>query len=153
MTDTNRAQNLEDPYDLNRFVQAQKNDYAQALAEIKSGRKRSHWIWYIFPQIDGLGFSSMSKFYAIKSLDEAKAYLAHPALGPRLIECAEAALAVSGRSASEIFGWPDDMKVRSCATLFAAASPAGSVFERLLEKYYGNERDTKTLTLLERAGG
>jgi len=148
MTDSNALVHTEDPYDLSRFLRAQANDYGQALSEIQSGRKRSHWIWYIFPQIDGLGFSSTSKHYAIKSLAEAKAYLDHPILGPRLIECAEAAVRIEGRSATEVFGFPDDMKVRSCATLFACVSPQGSVFDRLLAKYYQNERDSKTLQLL-----
>lgn len=138
----------EDPYLLRRFVEAQRNDYEEALFEIKSGRKRSHWMWYVFPQFDGLGYSSTSKWYAIKSLDEAKAYLAHPVLGPRLIECAEAALAVEGRSAHEIFGSPDELKLRSCATLFACVSPAGSPFERLLGKYFQGRSDEKTLQLL-----
>jgi uncharacterized protein (DUF1810 family) len=139
---------LDDPYLLNRFVLAQQDEYEEALSEIRSGRKRSHWIWYIFPQLDGLGFSSTARHYAIKSLDEAKAYLNHPVLGPRLLECAEAVLLVNGRSASAIFGSPDDLKLRSCATLFACASGPGSVFDRLLEKYYQNERDAKTLQLL-----
>ena len=120
----------------------------EELAEIRSGRKRSHWMWYIFPQFDGLGFSSTSKRYAIKSAAEAEAYLGHPVLGPRLRECAEAVLRVEGRSAFEIFGPPDDMKVRSCATLFAHVSPVGSVFDRLLDKYYQGERDSKSLRLL-----
>ncbi|MBD2464374.1 DUF1810 domain-containing protein [Oscillatoria sp. FACHB-1407] len=137
-----------DGYDLNRFVQAQQNDYARALAEIKQGQKRSHWMWYVFPQFDGLGFSAMSQRYAIKSLAEAKAYLSHPILGARLIECVEAVLSVEGRSAYEIFGSPDDMKLKSCATLFAAVSPAGSVFEQLLDKFFGGDRDDKTLRLL-----
>ncbi len=137
-----------DPHDLNRFVQAQAGDYERALAEIRSGRKRSHWMWYIFPQFDGLGFSPTSKRYAIKSIAEAKAYLAHPVLGLRLRECAEAALGVEGRSALEIFGSPDDMKLRSCATLFASVSPAGSVFHRLLDKYYQGEKDSQTLRLV-----
>lgn len=139
---------MSDPYNLNRFVQAQEQDYQRALAEIRQGRKRTHWMWYIFPQLDGLAFSSTSKHYSIKSLDEAKAYLAHPVLGPRLLECAEAVVAVEGPSASEIFGSPDDLKLRSCATLFACVSPPGSVFERLLNKYHHAERDPKTLALL-----
>jgi uncharacterized protein (DUF1810 family) len=142
---TNKAN---DPYDLSRFLKAQEDDYARALAEIKSGRKRSHWMWYIFPQFDGLAFSSTSKHYAIKSIEEAKAYLDHPVLGPRLLECAEAALRLEGLTASEIFGSPDDLKMRSCATLFAAVSPPDSVFHRLLEKYYANGPDEKTLRLL-----
>ncbi len=137
----------DDPHDLNRFVEAQARDYNQALAEIKAGRKRSHWIWYVLPQIDGLGFSAMSRRYAIKSIDEATAYLSHPVLGPRLVETCESALAVQGKSAHDIFGSPDDMKLKSCATLFASVSPPGSVFERLLERYFQGERDGKTLKL------
>jgi uncharacterized protein (DUF1810 family) len=153
MIDENEPGGTSDPHDLNRFVQAQESDYEQALSELRRGRKRSHWIWYIFPQFDGLGFSSMSKRYAIKSIAEAKAYLSHPVLGPRLIECADAVLGVEGRSALEILGSPDDTKLRSCATLFACASPAGSVFDRLLDKYYQGERDSKTLHLLGGASG
>jgi uncharacterized protein (DUF1810 family) len=138
-----------DTDDLSRFQRAQEDDYEQALAEIASGRKRTHWMWYIFPQIDGLALSSTSKRYAIKSLDEARAYLDHPILGPRLLECAEAVVRLEGRSAREIFGSPDDLKLRSCATLFACVSPPGSVFDRLLEKYYQGRRDDKTLRLLE----
>ena len=137
-----------DPHDLDRFLQAQADVYDQALAEIRSGEKRSHWMWYIFPQFDGLGFSSTSRRYSIKSAAEAQAYLQHRVLGRRLIECAEAALGVEGRSAFEIFGSPDDMKLRSCATLFASVSPAGSVFHRLLDKYFHGKRDEKTLRLL-----
>jgi uncharacterized protein (DUF1810 family) len=148
MSNSTDSPRTDDPYNLSRFVDAQEDDFNRALAEIRSGRKRSHWMWYIFPQFDGLAFSSTSKFYAIKSIDEAKAYLNHPVLGPRLRQCAEAALGVEGRSATEIFGSPDDLKLRSCATLFACVSPPGSVFERLLEKYYDGERDEKTLRLL-----
>src|ERR1051326_2182337 len=107
---------MDDPFNFNRFVEAQHDIYAQALAEIIAGRKRSHWMWFIFPQIDGLGYSSTAKLFAIKSLDEAKAYLDHPVLGARLRECAEAAVGVGGRTAREIFGSPDDPKLRSCAT-------------------------------------
>ena len=137
-----------DPYDLNRFVHAQDGDYQQALSELKNGRKRSHWMWYIFPQLDGLGSSSLSKLYSIKSEDEARAYLEHPLLGPRLTECAEAILAVDGKSARTILGAPDDLKLRSCATLFAHVSAPGSVFERILEKFYAGERDPVTVRLL-----
>ncbi len=145
--------NTDDPYNLGRFLQAQEGDYQQALSEIRAGRKRSHWMWYIFPQFDGLGFSSTSKWYAIKSVAEAEAYLAHPILGPRLVECCEAALGVEGLSAAEVFGSPDDMKLRSCATLFAAVSPAGSVFERVLGKYFGGARDERTLRFMGLAPG
>ncbi|MGC8639301.1 MAG: DUF1810 domain-containing protein [Isosphaeraceae bacterium] len=151
MADEDRPGAAADPHHLDRFVQAQARDYERALAEIKSGKKRSHWIWYIFPQIDGLGFSSMSRRYAIKSIAEAEAYLKHPVLGPRLVACAEAALAVQGRSALEIFGSPDDMKLRSSATLFACVSPAGSVFEQVIDKYFDGRRDEKTLRLLKTA--
>jgi uncharacterized protein (DUF1810 family) len=148
MATGNERSDSGDPHLLIRFVQAQEGEYDQALGEIESGRKRSHWMWYIFPQFDGLGFSSTSKFYSIKSIAEAKAYLSHPILGPRLLECSEAALAVSGRTASEIFGSPDDMKLKSCATLFATISPADSVFHKLLDKYFQGQRDDKTLQLL-----
>jgi uncharacterized protein (DUF1810 family) len=138
----------DDPYNLARFVRAQDRDYEHARSEIRSGRKRSHWMWYIFPQFDGLGFSSTSREYAIKSAAEAEAYLRHPILGPRLMEIAEAAASIQGRSAFEVFGSPDDMKLRSCATLFATVSPAGSVFQRLLARYFDGEPDTETLRLL-----
>ena len=138
----------DDVHDLGRFVTAQRSSYEQALAEIASGRKRSHWMWYIFPQFAGLGFSVTSRKYAIGSLAEAEAYLRHEVLGPRLVACAEAALAVEGRSAREIFGSPDDLKLRSSATLFAHVSPEGSVFHRLLEKYFGGDPDGATLRLV-----
>jgi uncharacterized protein (DUF1810 family) len=153
MANTKEPGGAGDPHDLGRFVEAQQGDYERALAEIRAGRKRSHWMWYVFPQIDGLGFSATARHYAIKSRAEAEAYLAHPVLGPRLVECSEAALAVLGRSAHEIFGTPDDLKLRSCATLFAAVSPPGSVFERLLAKYYQGKPDDKTLRLLGGAAG
>lgn len=137
-----------DPYGLARFLVAQEGDYVLALSEIEGGRKRSHWMWYIFPQLDGLAVSSTSRLYAIKSLDEARAYLAHPVLGPRLMECSEAVVRLEGRTAREVFGSPDDLKLRSCATLFACVSPPGSVFERLLAKYYQGRRDDRTLQLL-----
>jgi uncharacterized protein (DUF1810 family) len=139
---------MSDIYDLNRFVTAQKDDYERALSEITNGRKRSHWMWYIFPQLDGLAFSPTSKQYSIKSAGEARAFLDHPVLGPRLLNCATAALGIEGRTATEIFGSPDDLKLKSCATLFACVSPPGSVFHRVLEKFYRGERDARTLELL-----
>jgi len=142
---------VSDPYDLNRFVRAQEQSYQQALSELERGRKQSHWMWYVFPQFDGLGSSPTSKLYSIKSMAEARAYLEHPVLGPRLAECAEAMLAVDGKSARAILGSPDDMKLKSCATLFAHVSPPGSVFERLLDKFYDGERDAATLRLLSTA--
>ena len=137
----------QDPYDLQRFVDAQEHVYERALSEIKSGRKRSHWMWFIFPQIDGLGASSMSRRYAIRSVAEAKAYLAHPLLGPRLLESAEAALAVQTSSALKLFGSPDDMKLRSCATLFASVTSEDSVFSQLINKYFDGKPDDRTLQL------
>jgi uncharacterized protein (DUF1810 family) len=137
-----------DPFNLKRFVEAQDGVYEKALAEIRSGRKRSHWMWYIFPQFDGLGFSSTTKRYSIKSLAEAETYLKHPVLGPRLQECCEAALSVSRRSAFEIFGSPDEMKLQSCATLFALVSAPDSVFRRLLDRYFHGERDDTTLRFI-----
>lgn len=148
MTNSNDARYTEDTFNLSRFLQAQEDAYEQALAEVRNGRKKTHWMWYIFPQLDGLASSSTAKYYAIKSIEEARAYLAHPILGPRLLECAEAVVGVEGRTANALFGAPDDLKLRSCATLFACVSPAGSVFERLLGKYYGGGRDSKTLELL-----
>ncbi len=143
----------DDLHDLNRFVLAQEHDCARAIAEIRSGRKRTHWMWYIFPQLDGLGFSETARRYAIRGLEEARAYLEHPVLGRRLVECAEAVLAVQDRSAREIFGTPDDLKLRSCATLFAEVSPAGSVFQRVLEVCFGGEADGRTLAWLVSESG
>ena len=142
-----------DPFDLKRFVSAQESDYKRALEEIAAGRKRSHWMWYIFPQIAGLGLSATSQHYAIRSLDEARAYLADPILGPRLIECAGATLTVKDRSAYDIFGSPDDMKLRSSVTLFALVSPENSVFHRVLEKYFEGKRDERTLDLVSERSG
>ncbi len=137
-------------YNLDRFIEAQERIYAQALEEIRSGRKRTHWIWFIFPQIDGLGSSPTAAFYAIKSSEEAKAYLEHPILGPRLIECTQAALSVENRTLSEIFGYPDDLKFQSSMTLFAEVSDPGSVFHRALEKYCSSKPDQLTLNILNR---
>jgi uncharacterized protein (DUF1810 family) len=138
---------------LTRFVEAQQDCYTQALAEIRSGRKRSHWMWFVFPQFDGLGTSAASKHFAIGSLEEARAYLSHPLLGPRLLECATAVLHVTGRSAFDIFGSPDDLKLRSSATLFATVSPAGSPFHRIIEQYFGGIGDPLTLDLIHRPSG
>ena len=140
---------MNDPHNLNRFILAQEGDYETALREITAGCKRSHWMWYVFPQIDGLGSSEMARRYAIKSADEARAFLAHPVLGERLRACARAAEAVEGKSAREIFGSPDDLKLRSSATLFAAVSPADSVFRRLLDKFFAGKPDAATLRLLD----
>ena len=139
---------MSDPFDLDRFVRVQEADYERALAEIRSGRKRSHWMWYVFPQFAGLGLSALSQRYAINSLAEAGAYLAHPILGARLTEIAEALLNVQGRTALEIFGSPDDLKLNSSATLFALVSPDHSVFHQIIEKYFDGRRDEKTLALV-----
>jgi len=139
-----------DTFDLSRFTSAQDNIYGSVLTELRNGRKRTHWMWYIFPQVDGLGHSATSKHYAIKSLEEARQYLNHPILGPKLLECAEAVLAVEGRSASEIFGYPDDFKLRSSMTLFAYVAAPGSVFSRILDKYFNGEQDSLTLQILDK---
>jgi uncharacterized protein (DUF1810 family) len=134
-----------DPFDLGRFLRAQEADYGRALEELNAGRKRSHWMWFIFPQFAGLGLSETSKFYAIHSREEAVAYLEHPVLGVRLAECARALLELPTNSARDILGSPDDLKLRSSATLFAAVSPAGTEFEQLLEKYFDGQPDPETL--------
>lgn len=131
-------------YDLDRFISAQEGIYAGVLDELKRGRKVGHWIWFIFPQVAGLGYSAMSQQYAISSLDEARAYLAHPILGPRLRECAATALAATGRTALEIFGSIDAMKLRSSMTLFHRAAPEEPVFEHVLERYYDGVADEAT---------
>ncbi|HBQ97546.1 DUF1810 domain-containing protein [Roseofilum sp. Belize BBD 4] len=137
-----------DRYNLKRFLGAQATIYEKVLAELRAGEKKSHWMWYIFPQYQGLGFSLMSQKYAIQSLDEARAYLEHPVLGDRLLECTTTVLGIAGRSAHDIFSSPDDLKLRSCATLFSAVSPSDSVFVQVLDRFYNGERDTKTLELL-----
>ncbi len=137
-----------DPHDLNRFVTAQAPVYQSVLSELRDGAKRTHWMWFIFPQIEGLGSSATSRYYAIKSREEAQQYLAHPVLGPRLLECAEAALSIKGKSAREIFGSPDDMKLRSSMTLFAAVAGAESAFARVLNQYFSGQPDARTLELL-----
>jgi uncharacterized protein (DUF1810 family) len=139
----------DDPYDLDRFVRAQETDYDQALSEIRSGRKHSHWMWYVFPQLKGLGSSWNSVRYSISCIGEAEAYLAHPLLGPRLVKCAEAVLQHEGLMASAIFGYPDDLKLRSSATLFASVSPAGSTFHRIIDTFFQGQPDDRTLRLLQ----
>jgi uncharacterized protein (DUF1810 family) len=136
-----------DPFDLNRFVDAQDGAYAQALAELRAGAKQSHWIWFIFPQIAGLGSSAMNARFSIGSLEEAVAYLEHPVLGPRLIEAVDAVIALEGRSARQVFG-PDDVKFRSSLTLFHRAAPEERRFSDALAKYFGGELDSRTLEQL-----
>lgn len=139
---------MADEFQLQRFVDAQARNYAEALAELKRGRKTTHWIWYVFPQIAGLGSSPTAQTYAIGSLAEARAYLAHPVLGPRLRDCVAAVLDVDGRTAHEIFGSPDDLKLRSSLTLFAEAAPDEPLFREALAKYYAGKPDPRTLEKL-----
>jgi uncharacterized protein (DUF1810 family) len=133
---------------LERFVEAQESIYPIVLAELRSGRKRTHWMWFIFPQMRGLGHSAMAQHYAIASRDEAAAYLAHPVLGPRLLQCCEIVSALEGTSAHRIFGSPDDFKFRSCLTLFAAIAKDPAPFRAALDKYYAGQPDPATLDLL-----
>lgn len=140
-----------DRFDLDRFVAAQAPVYATALAELRAGAKRTHWMWFVFPQIAGLGRSATAQLYALGSLAEARAYLGHPVLGPRLRECAQAVLAVAGRSAHAIFGSPDDLKFHSSMTLFSLAAPDDALFAACLDQYFGGARDAATLDLTESA--
>lgn len=133
---------------LERFIDAQSGVHDQALDELRRGRKQSHWMWFIFPQFAGLGSSETSRYFAIKSRGEAEAYLAHPVLGSRLLECAQAVLDVQDRSAVEIFGPIDAMKLRSSATLFAAISPSGSLFHQIIDRYFDGWHDDATLDLM-----
>ena len=137
-----------DPHDLERFVEAEESVIGDVKRELRSGRKRSHWMWFVFPQVAGLGRSDMAHRYAIDSLAEARAYLAHPVLGPRLRECTELVNDVDGRTANEIFGSPDDLKFRSSMTLFEVAADDPGPFRAALETYYDGERDPKTLDRL-----
>ena len=138
----------DDPFNLQRFVDAQAPVYERVRAELTNGRKQSHWMWFIFPQIAGLGHSAMAQRYAISSLDEAKAYLAHAVLGRRLRECTRLVIQVEGKSAYDILGSPDDMKFHSCVTLFARAAPQDEVFMDALEKYFGGAEDQGTVARL-----
>jgi uncharacterized protein (DUF1810 family) len=139
---------MTDPFDLQRFVDAQEGVHEQALSELRAGHKRSHWMWFVFPQVEGLGSSPTAQHYAISGLDEARAYLAHPVLGPRLVESARAVVETTGRSAREIFGYPDDLKLRSSMTLFAQAMPDEPVFQQVLDRYFDGEPDPSTLARL-----
>lgn len=149
MTTDGRAAGDADPFDLERFVTAQAAVFDAALAELRAGSKRSHWMWFVFPQLAGLGNSPTAWFYGIRSCAEARAYLAHPTLGARLRDCAQVLLELQGRSAVEIFGYPDVLKLRSALTLFDAVADGDSCFSAVLDKYYGGERDVRTLQLLE----
>jgi uncharacterized protein (DUF1810 family) len=139
-----------DPYDLARFVEAQDADgtYSRALRELREGRKRSHWMWFVFPQIAGLGQSQISRRYAIASLEEASEYLRHPVLGPRLLACVGALVHLEGRSAEQVFGSIDAQKLRSSMTLFLRADPAEQAFQHVLDRYFGGLPDTATDRLI-----
>lgn len=141
---------MSDPHDLQRFLDAQRGVHDAALAELRRGRKTSHWMWFVFPQVAGLGRSAMAQRYAIASLDEARAYLDHPVLGPRLVAAVEAVNALEGRSAHQIFGAPDDLKFQSSLTLFEQAASAPEVFATALDRYYAGQRDERTLAALQR---
>lgn len=141
-----------DPFDLSRFLYAQEGVYPQVLQELGRGRKSGHWIWYVFPQIAGLGRSPTSRLYSIASIGEANAYAAHPVLGPRLVECTELVLDVEGETAEQIFGSLDAMKFRSSMTLFAASDAESDVFDRALEKYFGGSPDPLTEQAIRDAG-
>ncbi|MBK6009394.1 DUF1810 domain-containing protein [Ramlibacter ginsenosidimutans] len=138
---------MSDPHDLDRFVTAQAPVMGQVLDELRAGSKRSHWMWFVFPQLQGLGTSGMAQRYGIASLAEARAYLAHPVLGPRLLACCGLMLQVQGRSAQAILGSPDDLKFRSCCTLFALAAPHEPVFQQCLDRFYGGVPDPRTVAL------
>mgnify|MGYP006123065663 FL=1 len=140
-----------DQYNLNRFVNAQLTTYECAMLELTQGRKESHWIWYIFPQIEGLGSSDTAKLYAIKSLEEGRAYLRHPELGPRLIEACEILLSLKDASMDEVMGFPDDLKLLSSMTLFEAVSEPNSIFTKIIEVYFDDERDENSIKIIEAA--
>ena len=142
-----------DPFNLERFLAAQSVAHDTAVVELRDGCKRSHWMWFVFPQLTGLGHSARAQHYGITGLDEARAYLAHPVLGARLQECAAVLEGLDpSLSASSIFGYPDDLKLRSCLTLFARAAGPGSIFERLLDRYFAGEPDDRTVALLQLQG-
>jgi uncharacterized protein (DUF1810 family) len=138
-----------DPFRLQRFIDTQEGVHARALDELRAGRKTTHWMWFVFPQVAGLGSSAMAQRYAIGSLEEARAYLAHPVLGPRLVECTEAVLSHSDRTAHDILGSPDDVKLRSSMTLFALVAGPESVFQRVLDAFFDGETDTRTVDLVK----
>ena len=135
--------------DINRFLEAQEKIYPQVLKELRNGKKTSNWMWFIFPQIEGLGYSSTAKYYSIKSIKEAKEYIAHPVLGKRLLECANIVLNISAKSASAIFGYPDDLKLRSSMTLFNFVAPEHKVFAAILKKYFAGKDDQRTPEILK----
>ena len=140
---------MEDIYNLQRFIKEQQRDYTTAYVEVSQGKKRSHWMWYIFPQIVGLGMTATSQMYAIKSLEEAKAYIAHPYLGKNLINISKVLLSLDENDPYKIFGSPDYLKLCSSMTLFAEAAPEEEVFQKVIEKYYGGRKDERTLAILD----
>ena len=142
-----------DPYHLQRFLDAQEEDYERVLRELQRGRKESHWIWYIFPQVAGLGFSHMAQKYAIQSRDEAVAYVKHPVLGRRLQQCCEALLRHRGERVKDIMGYPDDLKLRSSMTLFAAVVESDSIFQKVLKEFYSGRMDERTIGFFGVVGG
>ena len=140
---------MTDKYNLDRFIKEQQRDYTTAYAELSQGRKRSHWSWWIIPQIVGLGMTATSHKYAIKSLDEAVAFLAHPYLGKNIREISKVLLGLESNDATAIMGYPDDLKLRSCMTLFAEADPNEEVFQKVLDKFFNGEKDERTLEILK----
>jgi uncharacterized protein (DUF1810 family) len=142
---------VHDAFNLKRFVEAQDPVYDAVLGELERGHKRTHWMWFVFPQLAALGSSTTAKHFGIHSLEEARAYLRHPILGERLRRCCEIVASVQGRTAHEVFGYPDELKFKSCLTLFELAAPQEPVFARCLQKYYGGERDERTLALMQEA--
>ena len=140
-----KAFDMDDPFNLQRFVDAQDGVFDRVCSELRAGRKRSHWMWYIFPQISGLGSSATAQKFAISSMAEAKAYLAHPLLGPRLRGCTELVNAIEGRSIDDVFGYPDHLKFHSSMTSFARAAPLDPVFQAALQKFFGGQEDPATL--------
>jgi len=148
MTNNNEIAQQKQDFELIRFEDAQENIYPEVIAELRNGRKQSHWMWFIFPQLDGLGNSPTTKRYSIKSVEEAKAYLDHPLLGKRLLECFAILVGVQNRTAEQIFGYPDYLKLQSCVTLFSIVDPLQEVFTQVLGKYYNNKKDQRTIDLL-----
>jgi uncharacterized protein (DUF1810 family) len=141
---------MNDPFDLNRFLCAQEKMYNQALRELKNGHKRSHWIWYIFPQLEELGYSEKARYYGIKSVEEAREYVEHSILGKRLRECTEAVLAVENKTIAQIMNTFDDVKLQSCMTLFACVTNQNSLFLEVIAKYYNGQQDSRTIELLQK---
>jgi uncharacterized protein (DUF1810 family) len=135
---------------LSRFLSAQQNIYPKVIIELRNGKKTSHWMWFIFPQIEGLGQSSTAKYYSIKSIDETKQYLAHPILGKRLLECSSILLNINGKTVEEILGYPDNLKLKSCITLFKFVYPENKIFTDVLNKYFADEEDYRTISILQK---